>query len=441
MEKDNNKYILLLHRYPSIKTIKDFMEREYIYGIKPEEFFDINKELIWSQYTDADKKKYQEANKGKWPKSADDLTVDSLLPCPCNLRIQATRVTEELAISQTNWQREERDFYAFASEEISRILQDEGYQISASEKLNPKVQVFGWFKSMYYFGVDKKGNKTQLEKEISEFVDISKYIISLSTVVNVNGGSFSIRLPLINADSILTRIKNSQTDEIIGYREKATVGSGRTNQHTYRYDNEYYSKNSFGILESNYFNWLISSNDLLFISFEKLEMETEREESKKNKDSIDIKTILSNQVYDMIGLVDEVRIIADSPSSNGYVEVVGRDLMKLFLDDGSFFFNTSTCSDPSQVFANEQSYGAQGDIRDADKVGGYYNDPINRLRLASGEINVFANKTNMDLSFILKGVISQLSNIEVVPGYVFDSWGDERTTYLQLQPVKKETDK
>ena len=47
----------------------------------------------------------------------------------------------------------------------------------------------------------------------------------------------------------------------------------------------------------------------------------------------------------------------------------------------------------------------------------------------------------MDLSFILKGVISQLSNIEVVPGYVFDSWGDERTTYLQLQPVKKETDK
>ena len=170
-------------------------------------------------------------------------------------------------------------------------------------------------------------------------------------------------------------------------------------------------------------------------------METEREESKKNKYSIDIKTILSNQVYDMIGLVDEVRIIADSPASNGYVEVVGRDLMKLFLDDGSFFFNTSTCSDPSQVFANEQSYGAQGDIRDADKVGGYYNDPINRLRLASGEINVFANKTNMDLSFILKGVISQLSNIEVVPGYVFDSWGDERTTYLQLQPVKKETDK
>jgi hypothetical protein len=44
----------------------------------------------------------------------------------------------------------------------------------------------------------------------------------------------------------------------------------------------------------------------------------------------------------------------------------------------------------------------------------------------------------MDLSYILKGVISQLSNVEVVPGFVFDAWGEKRTTYLELQPLRKE---
>lgn len=66
-----------------------------------------------------------------------------------------------------------------------------------------------------------------------------------------------------------------------------------------------------------------------------------------------------------------------------------------------------------------------------------YNNPINRLRRITGEIDVFANRINMDIGYILKGVISQLANIEVVPDYVFDSWGDARTKFIELYPQKE----
>lgn len=435
-EKDNNNYIWLYHRFRSVKTLKDFMEREKIYNITEKEFLDLNRELIWQQYSESDKEKEKELN-GKWPSSSSDLTEQSWLPCPCNLRIQPTKVTAELAISQTNFQSDTGDFYAFAADEISKIIQDEGYQITSASKKAPTVQVFGWFKSLYYLGIYKEQN-INLNKKTGEFSDISKHIISLSTLVGKDGGSFSIKLPIIKADSQIGFILNDDREVIAQKGYGNAGGQFSPSQHSFRYGNEMYSKNPFAFSEANYFNWLISSNDLLFISFEKLEMEKKSSVLPTgDDDNFSVQTKIANQVYDMIGLVDEVRVVNDSSGAQGYIEVTGRDLMKLLIEDGSFFFNPSTTSDPSMVFQNEQSYGKQGDIKEADQMNNTYNNPINRLRRVTGEIDIFANRINMDLSYILKGVISQLANVEVVPGYVFDSWGEERTTFVELQPKKK----
>ena len=428
-EKDNNNFIWLYHRYRSVKTIEDFMTREHIYNIEPKDFFELNRELIWQQYTDYDKE-IEKAGTGKWPESADDLVLDSWLPCPCNLKIQATKVTAELAISQTNFQSETGDFYAFASDEIANIIQDGGYQIAEAVKRNPVARVYGWFKSMYFVhSLENDGLAYTLN---DDFFDISQFIISLSTLQAKEGGSFSLRLPIVN----IFKYANG-----IGIDYEETVWSGTPNadlkndsnsyRNLYLKDEEFYSKNMYGELESNYFNWLISSNDLLFISFEQLEME-------EDSDKDELRTRIANGVFDMIALVDDVKVVADSAGANGYVEITGRDLMKLLIEDGSFFFNPSTTSDPSNIFMNEQSYGKQGDIREADQINNTYNNPINRLRRVTGEIDIFANRINMDLSYILKGVISQLSNVEVVPGFVFDAWGEKRTTYLELQPLRKE---
>ena len=119
----------------------------------------------------------------------------------------------------------------------------------------------------------------------------------------------------------------------------------------YKFDGNYYSKSEFDDIESNYFNWLISSNDLLFISFEKLEMEKKRDWwAFGDEDQFSLESIISSGVYDMIGLVDDVKVTTNSQNSEAWVEITGRDLMKILIEDGSFFFNPSTTSDPSTVF-------------------------------------------------------------------------------------------
>ena len=450
---NNNDYILLYNRGKRM-TISDYMERNYIYGVSPQELFDLNKDLIWQQYTELDKE-IEKAGSGKWPESADDLSLNSWLPSPCVLRINPSKVTAELAIAQTNAQVNTEDFYAFAADKIQDIYQDEGYRVADSSKRSPDCSVMGWFKSLYYVGLDAKGkNVGKMERQdFTEFADLSRHIISLATSVTSNGGSFTMRLPIISARSEGVSVIYDVLKGKDGKREYGDMsgqrGNASKNDVSYEYGEkgEYYAKSSFDDIESNYFNWLISSNDILFISFEKLDMELVKDFYKDedgnpyqsgDTDNFKVSTKLANGVYDMIGLVDEVKVVTNSQSSEAYVEITGRDLMKLLIEDGSFFFNPSTTSDPSRVFANEQSYGKQGDIREADVMNNTYNNPINRLRRVTGEIDIFANRINMDISYILKGVISQLANVEVVPGYVFETWGEDRTKYIELEPEKKQ---
>lgn len=444
---NNNDYILLYNRGKRM-TISDYMERNYIYGVTPQELFDLNKDLIWQQYTELDKE-IEKAGSGKWPESAADLSLTSCLPAPCVLRINPSKVTAELAIAQTNAQVNTEDFYAFAAEKIQDIYQNEGYRIADSSKRSPDCSVVGWFKSLYYVSLDAKGKKTiKMEKnDFTEFADLSRHIVSLATSMTSNGGSFTMRLPIISARSegvsVITEILKGENGERTYGDMAGKQGKASKNDVSYEYgkNGEYYAKSSFDDIKANYFNWLISSNDILFISFEKLDMELVKETAdwySGDVDNFKISTKLAEGIYDMIALVDEVKVVTNSQSSDAYVEITGRDLMKLLIEDGSFFFNPSTTSDPSTVFANEQSYGKQGDIREADVMNNTYNNPINRLRRVTGEIDIFANRINMDISYILKGVISQLANVEVVPGYVFETWGEDRTKYIELEPEKKQ---
>jgi len=430
MAKNNNKYIFLRHNNSSVKTIADFMERSGVYAISEKDFFESNRALIFRQMTAFDKTAWSKSNgKKNWP-TVSDLSANMTLPCPCNLRINPTKVTRELAISQTNFQIDDEKFVAFAHAEIQKIYQNEGYRANGLSKRNPTCQVFGWFKSLYYITESKKDKLVYTGKGIGQYVDLSRYLISLSTSSTAEGGSFTLTLPIINTaavDDYFTKVNGK--DKV--YRQ-AVKDNEFGSKSFYEKGKEFYSKTPFSSIESNYFNWLISSQDLLFISFEELEMEKIRKDKNADSDSFDLETKIAGQVYDMIALVDSVKVVTDNVTSQAHVEVTGRDLMKLLIEDGSFFFNVSTTKSTSSVFANE----TQGDAKDINFVNGTQNNPIFRMRLDSTEIDIFRNKINMDLDYILKGVVSQLSNVEVVPNYVFDSYGDRRTKFIDLKPKK-----
>lgn len=430
MAENENNYILLYHRNPEVITLKDFMEREYIYGITPDDLFKQNKEYIWSQMSDADKKRIF----GKQNATIDDLKVDTELPLPCKIKINPKLINAVLSISQTNLQEDLDDFYVFESKEIEKVLNT--ITITAGdyvEKTEPRLGVYIWCKSQYRFSESNSGDNYQFhhlsDKFLNGFQQIDYDIISISTRVGEEGGSFTLRLPVVPVsvrESSLYNLDEKRTPIDIIPRKKYGVG-GSTNE-----------KHDLSSAEMNYYSNLISSNDLIFISFNKINpdyaVRNEGTVENVGDNEFEVRDFhaiadLSNENFDMIGLVDSVRTVVEH--NNAYIEVTGRDLMKLLIDDGSFFFMPSTCSYSAQVFANELG-NSSGDINSIDET-----NPLNRLRLPAGEIDLFARTTNKDISFILKGIISKLANIEVCPTSLFNEWGDKRTRFLDLQPDKQ----
>lgn len=431
----------LYHNNNNLKTLSDYMEANKIIGISSDDLFDYkyndtksNRDLFFDQMSTEEKALYsKELGKTKDDPAitASDLKSDMTLPCPCIFKIDSKYITREIAISQTNFQASADDIYAFENSHIQNILNNEGYNIKRyAKKVAPGCSVWGWFKSLYYSGSTFFGEHYQSKN--NKFVNISDFIIDVSTNVTAQGGTFSITLPIIHSVNDLKRINYNRTSsptklsplDFYTDRFESQAELFTYNRYASREDRKnFFHKVGVSSMDDNYFNWLIQSNDLIFISFEELELESES----------------GSRVFDMIGLVENVSVNVDA-SGRGSVSVSGKDLMKLITDDNSLFFNTSSASGISRIFSNTESAGKQGDIRDADIIGGSQSGPENRLRLSTNQIDVFALPFNRSIDFVIKGVISQLANIEVVPDYVFTSWGDARTKFkdfLSYQEVEE----
>ena len=429
--------LTLYHSNRSLKTLSDYMSANRITGISVDDLFEFkyndtksNRDLFFEQMSTDEKAAYAKSigkTKDDAVITSSDLKSDMTLPCPCIFKIEAKYVTRELAISQTNFQKNTDDVYAFENSLIQRILNSDGYIINESTRRTaPRCSVWGWFKSLYYSGSTILGSHFQSKN--NKFIDISDFIINISTNVGAQGGTFSITLPIIHAlpkqekrnakrkmSIPVSKGKSIDIDFVDSYIDRFAESAELFLYN--KYSNNDKRKNFFhrvglSAMGDNYFNWLIGSNDLLFISFEELQMERDT----------------GSRVFDMIGLVENVTVSQDA-NGVGRVTVSGKDLMKLISDDNSLFFNTSSAWSESQIFSNTESLGKQGDIRDADALGSSKQGPENRLRRSTNQIDVFAEPFNRTINFVLKGVVSQLANIEIVPDYVFEAWGDFRTRY------------
>ena len=426
----------LYHNNNNLKTLSDYMKANRIIGISVDDLFDYkyndtksNRDLFFEQMSTEEKALYsKELGKTKDDPAitASDLKSDMTLPCPCIFKIDSKYLVREIAISQTNFQASSDDIYAFENSHIQNILNNEGYDIKKyAKKVAPSCSVWGWFKSLYYSGSTFFGEHYQSKN--NKFVNISDFIIDVNTNVTAQGGTFSITLPIIHSVKGDKQISSPTKLSPIDFYTDRFANQAELfvyNRYASRENRKnFFHKVGISSMDDNYFNWLIQSNDLIFISFEELELESES----------------GSKVFDMIGLVENVSVNIDA-SGRGSVSVSGKDLMKLITDDNSLFFNTSSASGESRIFSNTESAGKQGDIRDADMIGGAENSPENRLRLSTNQIDVFALPFNRSIDFVIKGVISQLANIEVVPDYVFASWGDARTKFrdfLSYQEIEE----
>lgn len=350
-----------------------------------------NIDRIFNSYTFEEKEQYKSTyqNPALWGNLL--LKKNTLVLLPKN------KINREiLAISGKNQDYEEYNYVAFLAKQLKDLILDPNYEpVMHYQELNvdfPSCTVWLWSRA---FSKQKQG---ELEGSL---LDISKFVMSLRTSVSSSGGNFDVTLSPIISDFIKGldyNYVNSNFLSIKGGKEKDNI----------------YKRNFPSFLK------LVSANDLIFIRFETLKLE------RRYNQNIVWKGDLPNKVYDMIGLVDGTRVSTD-PEGNVSINVFGRDLMKVLIDDACYFYVLQFAAD---LYTN---------ISEQDKL-------FQRNMIHGDYLSLFLSKTYLSISDSLKFVINHLSNMGIVPDSLFSKYKisstkDKRTYVYRLDTKEKPSNK
>lgn len=412
-------HVDIVHDQKRVKTITDFHAFYKITGITPEQLFKDNIVSIFNAMSLMDKIQYATL-KGKSGAASsltpNDLEYTMTLPRFCVIRVYYDNVTPDNVIYATNIVSDVTDYKAWSDERLKEITENSGYVANAVTynyvKMAPNVRVAGWFKVKEF--MHSEANNPQA------IVDISRYVSYMTINVTETGGNFSLSLPFIPADPAKLLVKNANgNQETLSQLEAATDDYYKA---TFRQGNFY---------EFNYFDWLISPNDVLFLRFERLDMEEDNERGDEVK--------LAGGVWDMIALVDNVTTNTDAAGNIIGIQVSGRDLMKLLIDDGSYFYSVSVQADAETMFPNVA--GVQN-MRFGDRNNDLLNitKAVDRVRANSGYIMPF-QQFYWTVESVLKKTILRLANIAIAPNDVFKEWGDARSTITDYKTTPESSEK
>ena len=397
-------------------------------GFTVDEFFEYNRDTIFNQLDTAFLQQLAKQKKKKLTDlTSKDINKDITLPCPSYLYIDQKYVNYSAVVKNTNFQVQEVDTIAFEDEQIRSILDDETTQFKtyAIKRSVPGCRVIGFFKSLYYSGKknDGKGHGVDnIYDSTQNFVDISKFVITLNTSVGANGGQFAISLPHIP-------VYATQAARNVDYLTDILANGINYNEFVDKTQGEAFKVGKNGEQTSiraetnavDYFEWLIQPNDLLFISFNDTDELTDDN--------------LAGHVFDMICLVDNVSVTRNAQATVS-VDISGRDLMKLLTDDSSIFYPAGVSNGNKCVFDNTETVLRGGD-KDSIIRGVKANERQGdgATRQITGFLNIFASEPNdFSIDFVLKTVVSHLANFQIVPDDLFINWGDRRTTFSMLKP-------
>ena len=214
----------------------------------------------------------------------------------------------------------QQDSKAFLNESLANLINDPSYIKSNTIEgvggnysvniVNASAQVWVWIRAL------------------NKIVNVTKFIRGVSTSVGKSGGSFNMTLASITNIEDVSLISGNQAISSV----------------------QMMSDSKF--IEP-YFSRYIQKNDVVFIRFEKLDLEENRE---SNYDELYIETNqLPNQIYDMIGLVDENELSYNASANEPNIQITGRDFTKLLVEDGSYFLPFVLLENGADFFVNTQN--------------------------------------------------------------------------------------
>lgn len=242
-------------------------------------------------------------------------------------------------------------------------------------------------------------------------IDASPFVQDINTSVDGRGGNFSIKLaPIEGEEDALTGWK-PKGGTIDAFNDREFVSQSRINKFALDKDSEGYMKRMQYLL-----HYAIQPNDVVFIRFETLEMEKDDRVPTDEWEFIVDKAKLAEKNYDMIGLIDQNKCSMSPNPSTADVEIIGRDLSKLYQEDGSYFYPLA--------YTNYAEPGI-GDLK------------LVRRLSTTGKYPLFGEHAYRSIRFSVEFITNQVSNITITPDNLFTSYGDRVSKTLQMGEAQK----
>jgi len=402
-------------------TAKAFIEKFNI-KITEQELMDYkdNSNQIFSSYNQEQRVKYN----GK--ASKDLIGMGAIIKVPMD-KIKA--LPSVYSVNQTLISN--RDYKTFVEKGIRNLLDNPDYKklnlnnsdtdgnVGVVHKRINNASIWIWSKSTDF----KKG---------SHLIDITPFFIDANIGVGENGGNFTITLPHVTYEKglnddyklplnqVLSDLYESfvikqSTHNLENFNAKSVKAAYKDDNNELK-NNEYFYKR-----KPSFFHNIFQSNDLVFIRFERLGTDKVYHQD-KSADFLKINANdLPNNTYDMIGLIDRSSLNSVAAVSEQMVTITGRDLSKLVIEDGVYFFPVEyAVKDSEQIIQNssKQKSGKRLIMPSQDKntttnVGGIQGD------------TQFNFDQTQSVEEWLTFLFSQLTNIDICPDNLFNGYDDK----------------
>lgn len=356
-----------------------------------------NKDKIYAKYN-TERKDYSEGSK-------ELVKIGTSLDFPVDFLVEAdeiisTKVQAIIALKKS------KNFETFVGESIKELTADEDLYAPRLNMLrnNNTGQ-----------NVDKRDlqinvfvlNRATLNSSDPVLTNISAFVMNCNTNVTVTGGNFSMSMPPITA-------RYDEEGNLLPLEQLVTKYDFADGKSNYVFDDNTYFKGKFAggkdnrskderlIRKPTYFSRALQAQDLVFIKMEALAAEEDvLLDPLKDLSLRDIQ----GGIFDMIGLIDNVEENYQGAQADVTVNISGRDLVKLIINDGVYFFPATLQSKEfkSQYFANREE--------------ALKSKAFDRLL---GQIQDVSLYTNQPLSYTLNYIFQKFSQIQVFPSELFE---------------------
>ena len=402
-----SKYLTYTHSQINERTLGSFLKKNSVFFgddktitkdflLFSDENGVTNIDRIYEVYFESDKQKYKSTylslknSSGQSDSFYEKQEVYDLpLYIGTTLLINSNNFNTELVsvVGKNLFLEQSDDFNFLWSEKLYKLTTSDGYVRSQIvnlgegfdyniEIINQNIQVWVWVRAL------------------NKIINLSPFVLSCNTS-KTDVGSFSITFnPIKN----LNRLEIENSENII----------------------DYFNIDEFGYVNVDFIHQHLQMNDIVFIRFEKLQLEDKNSGNNSNEYQIEIgKDSLPGRVWDMIGLIDNNSLRANVSDTNYEITITGRDLMKLLVEDASYWIASYYLESEKSIINfgyNEEDKWFKRNLEGG--FGSTSNTPSPYSFIAG------YRSINDTIGFI----VNQLSNLGVTGDInLFENYGDRRT--------------